>query len=47
MCVCAQSMWTYNDAAIELEAAVFINDYNSMATDEFRDETKLLAKKTS
>ena len=39
---CAQSMWTNNEAAIELTAAVFIkrlyrHDY------EFRDETKLLA----
>ena len=44
-CVCAQNMWTYNEAAIELAAAVFSNEYSSMATDEFRDETKLLAKK--
>ena len=28
---CAQSMWTYNEAAIELATAVFLNDYNSMA----------------
>ena len=28
---CAQIMWAYNNAAIELAAAVFINDYNSMA----------------
>ena len=30
---CAQSMWTYNEAAIQLAAAVFVklNDYNSMA----------------
>ena len=29
---CAQSMWTYNEAAIELAAAsFFLNDYNSMA----------------
>ena len=28
---CAQSMWTYNEAAIELAAAIFLNDYNSMA----------------
>ena len=24
-------MWTYNEAAIELAAAIFLNDYNSMA----------------
>ena len=28
---CVQSMWTYNEAAIGLAAAVFLNDYNSMA----------------
>ena len=29
---CAQSMWTYNEEAIELAAAgFFLNDYNSMA----------------
>ena len=27
---CAQSMWTYNEAAIELAAAVFVNDYKSI-----------------
>ena len=27
----AQSMWTYNEAAIELAAVIFLNDYNSMA----------------
>ena len=32
VCVCAQSMWTYNEVAFELAVAVFINyDYNNMA----------------
>ena len=28
---CTQSMWTYNEAAIELAAGFFFNDYNSIA----------------
>ena len=28
---CAQSMWTYNEAAIDLAEAIFSKDYNSMA----------------
>ena len=44
-CVCAQSMWTKNEAAIKLVAAAFIKRLQQHGH-EFRDETKLLAKKT-
>ena len=44
---CAQSMWTYNEAAIELAAAVFGKRLQEhQAGHEFRDQTKLLAKET-
>ena len=42
---CTQSMWTYNEAAIELAAAVFFKRLQQHGL-EFRDETKLLAKET-
>ena len=42
---CAQSVWTYNEVAIELEAAVFIKR-SQQHGHEFRDESKLLAKET-
>ena len=42
---CAQSLWTYNEVAIELEAAVFIKR-SQQHGHEFRDESKLLAKET-
>ena len=42
---CAQSMWVYNEAAIELAAAVFFKRLQQRGH-EFRDETKLLAKET-
>ena len=38
-------MWTYNEAAIELAAAVFLKRLRQHGH-EFRDETKLLAKET-
>ena len=47
VCLCAQSIWTYNEAAIELAAAVFIKRLQKYACHKFRDEKKLLAKKTS
>ena len=47
VCLCAQSIWTYNEAAIELAAAVFIKRLQKHACHKFRDENKLLAKKTS
>ena len=47
VCLCAQSIWTYNEAAIELAAAVFIKRLQKQACHKFRDENKLLAKKTS
>ena len=42
---CAQSMWTYNEAAIELAAAVFLKRLQQHGH-EFCDEPKLLAKET-
>ena len=39
---CAQSTWTYNEAAIELAAAVFLKRLQQRGH-EFRDETKLLS----
>ena len=47
VCLCAQSIWTYNEAAIELAAAVFIKRLQKHACHKFRDENKLLAKRTS
>ena len=41
---CAQSMWTYNEAALELAAAVFFFKRLQQYGHEFRDETELLAK---
>ena len=41
--VCAQSMWTYNEAAIELVVAVFIKRLQQHGH-EFREENNLLAK---
>ena len=46
VCSCAQSIWTYSEAAIELAAAVFIKRLQQHACHKFRDENKLLAKKT-
>ena len=46
VCLCAQSIWTYNEAAIELAAAVFIKRLQKHACHKVRDENKLLAKKT-
>ena len=40
---CAQSMWSYNEAIIELAAAIFMKRLQQHGH-EFRDETKLLAK---
>ena len=42
---CAQSVWTYNEVAIELAAAVFIKRLQQHGH-EFRDESKLLATET-
>ena len=42
---CARSMWTYNDAAIELTAAVIVKLIQQHGL-EFREGTKPLAKKT-
>ena len=42
---CAQSLWTYNEVAVELTAAVFIKR-SQQHGHEFRDESKLLAKET-
>ena len=39
---CAQSMWTYNEAAIELAAAGFFKRLQQHGH-EFLDETELLA----
>ena len=46
VCLCAQSIWTYNEAAIELAAAVFIKRLQQYACHKLRDENKLLAKET-
>ena len=42
---CARSMWTYNEAAIELTAAVIVKLIQQHGL-EFRDGTKPLAKET-
>ena len=42
---CAQSLWTYNEVAVELAAVVFIKR-SQQHGHEFRDESKLLAKET-
>ena len=42
---CAQSLWAYNEVAVELAAAVFIKR-SQQHGHEFRDESKLLAKET-
>ena len=39
-------MWSYNEAAIELAAAIFIKQLQQHGH-EFRAETKLLGKETS
>ena len=44
-CVCAQSTWTYNEAPIELRAAVFIEQLQQHGH-KFRDKNKLLSKET-
>ena len=46
VCLRAQSIWTYNEAAIELAVAVFIKRLQQHACHQFRDENKLLAKET-
>ena len=45
LCVCSQSIWTYNEAPIELGAAVFIKQLQQHGH-KFRDENKLLSKVT-